>query len=93
MYLLNINDNITGSSTYIIDSLINFEKHDFWHFRLEHVGINAMNIMMNHDLILNKSKTYSMKNCECCAQSKLTKIAFKSVERSTSLLELIHTDL
>ena len=37
--------------------------------------------------------TKNFEKCETCSQAKITKRPYKSVERNTELLELIHSDL
>ena len=88
MYLLNLNKDIS-ISTYIIDAN---DKH-VWHYRLGHIGSNSINRMISHDLIPKDCIALSTQNCECCAQAKIVKKPFKSVSRTTTLLELIHTDI
>ena len=35
----------------------------------------------------------NLKKCELCVKSKMIKKPFKSVERNTNLLDLIHSDI
>jgi hypothetical protein len=87
MYLLSINK-VSNDSAYILNDI-----NSIWHFRLGHVGSNAMNRMISHNMIPKSSSILTTNTCECCAQSKIVKLPFKSVCRTSSLLELIHTDL
>ena len=73
------------SFAYVVDSV------SLWHNRLAHIGISTMKRMIKYDLIscnINK-----FKKCELCVKSKMIKKPFKSVERNTNLLDLIHSDI
>lgn len=88
MYLLSTNKTF-ASSSYIVEH----DSNSLWRFRLGHIDINAMQPMISYDLIPKSINMLSMYNCECCAQSGIVKAPFKSVSRSTFILELIHTDI
>ena len=47
---------------------------------------------MNLDLI-PKTQVNFKRKCEICVQAKQTRKAYKSVERNSQLLELIHSDV
>lgn len=68
------------------------ESCDLWHDRLDHVNYNSLRKLVNLNLLpsidINKKH-----KCEICVETKFTKASFPSVERSTTPLELIHTDL
>lgn len=84
MFKLNIeNENIFA---YIVESL------DLWHERLGHVNFRSTQLMMKNGLIKDCGK-YHVAKCITCSKCKITKKPFKSVERISTLLELIHTDI
>jgi len=87
MYVLSMNK-VSSASAYIVDDV-----NVFWHYRLGHIGSNAMNRMISYNYIPKSSHIYTTNNCECCAQEKITNSPFKLVFKTTSLLELVHTDL
>ena len=70
---------------------INKSNQNLWHNRLDHVHLRKIKYMMNlklvPKLILDTSK------CEICAESKQPKKLFKSIERNSSILKLIHSDV
>ena len=76
----------TNSSAYIVESL------DLWHDRLGHVNVAAIKRMKQMSLIPNLTNSEHSK-CEICVEAKHFKKPFKIVERSSELLELIHSDL
>lgn len=66
LYLLSINK--ASNSTYIVDDF------NFWHYRLGHIGSHAMQRMISYNLVPKNSAILPTHTCECCAQSKITKI-------------------
>ena len=74
------------SSAYIVESC------ELWHSRLGHVNYRSMYKMSNLGLLpkFDINKTHK---CEICVESKLARKPFKSIERSSELLELVHSDL
>ena len=81
---LAINENNT-SFAYILES-------NLWHGRLRHVNFNVLRRLIGLDYI-PKFKIDPNHKYEICVEVKLTKVPFKSVERKTEPLELIHTDV
>ena len=81
-----INNNASSSSAYIVDS------YDIWHGRLGHVIFLYMKEMVELSLILKLSLENHIK-CDSCVESKTTKKSYKSIERESDLLSLIHSDL
>ena len=74
------------SFAYIVESL------DLWHGRLGHVNVASIKRMKQLSLIPNLTNSEHPK-CEICVEAKHFKKPFKTVERSSELLELIHSDL
>ena len=66
------------------------DLHYLWHVRLGHVNFDKIAIMSKHDLITMCNKM--SKNCKMCMLNKITRTPFKSVERKSEILELIHSD-
>lgn len=79
------NNNIT-SSIYLLES------SNVWHGRLGHVNFDTMYRLVNLEL-LPKLDFNANHKCPTCIEAKSTKIPFKSIERSTEPLELIHSDV
>ena len=78
--------NETSTSTYMVES------SNVWHGRLGHVNFNSLRRLIKLNLI----PTFHIESnhkCETCVESKLTRSSFKSVERITEPLDLIHTDV
>ena len=63
-----------------------------WHGRLGHVNYNTLRRLINMECLL-KFKIYPNHKCEICVESKLARIFFQSIERSSEPLELIHSDI
>lgn len=80
----NINKNT--SSSYML------ELSNVWHGRLGHVNYNTICRLINLKL-LPKFHIDSYHKCETDLESKLTRSLFLSIEISTELLELIHSDI
>ena len=91
MFKLNVmvvkNDiNKMNSSAYLIES------SNVWHGRLGHVNFNSMRRLIKFNCIPNFHIDSKYK-CETCVEAKLTRASFKSVERKTEPLDMIHTDI
>jgi hypothetical protein len=78
-----INENY--NSAYMLQSI------SLWHNRLAHTGISSMKRLIKSGLI--SCNINDFKKCELCVKSKMIKKPFKSVERNTNLLDLVHSDL
>lgn len=72
-------------STYMLESI------SLWHNRLTHINISSMKRLINSGLISRKINDFE--KCELCVKSNMIKKYFKSVERNTNLLDLVHSDL
>lgn len=81
----NGNDNSVDAFSY------NVESCDVWHGRLGHVNFNTVKRMANLDMI-PKHAIDTKKKCEICVQYKQPRKPFKSVDRNSDILELVHTD-
>ncbi len=84
MFKLNINEK--DSSAYIVDCL------SLWHSRLGHVNTKKMHFMVNLNLIPKYENDMNEK-CKICMQTKITRLPFPKIEKTTSLLHLVHSDV
>ncbi|CAL9111731.1 unnamed protein product [Musa textilis] len=73
------------ASVYIVDS------YSLWHNRLAHIGTSTIERMVKCGLI--NCHFNDLHKCEICVKSKMMKKPFKSIERHTNLLDLIHSDI
>ncbi|KAJ6818565.1 uncharacterized protein M6B38_406515 [Iris pallida] len=64
---------------------------ELWHNRLGHVYCKTINKMSSLGLISKCGG--KVEKCEVCAQTKITRKPFPRVNRSTDLLELVHSDI
>ena len=64
-----------------------------WHARLSHVNFKLINFMSKHGLISCINENGKSGKCEICIQAKMTKKPFPKNERTTELLELVHSDI
>ena len=78
-------NNKSDVSVYMLDSI------SLWHQRLGHIGLNFTKRMISHGMI--SCKINDFQKCELCVKSKIIKKSFKSVDRNTNLLNLIHSDI
>ena len=72
-------------------SFIYIFESNLWHGRSGHVNFDALHRLIGLDYI-PKFEIDPNHKCESYVKAKLTKVPFKSVERKTESLELIHTD-
>ena len=78
--------NKAGSFAYILES------SNLWHGRSVHVNYDTLHKLIN----LNRIPTFQIDakhKCETYVEAKLTRSSFKSVERHTEPLDLIHSDI
>ena len=80
------NNKNKASSSYLIES------SNIWHGRLGHVSFTTIKRLINLDLIPSFTIDLSHR-CEICIESKLTKTPFHSIERSSQILDLVHSDI
>ena len=78
--------NKASTSTYMLES------SNLWHGGLGHVNYDTLCRLIN----LNHLPTFQIDanhQCETWVEAKLTRSSFKSVERHTEPLDLIHSDI
>ena len=64
-----------------------------WHYRLGHIGVKRMK-KLHADGLLEWLDYESLDACEPCLMGNMTKTPFfRTMERATDLLEIIHTDV
>ena len=65
---------------------------NLWHGRLGHVNRKSLQKLISLDLLpkFNIDKQYK---CETCVEAKLATASFRSIERSSEPLDLVHTDV
>ena len=85
MFKLNVINKISSSSAYMIDSC----TLSLWHNRLSHVNTNRLSDMSSLNLI-RKFNNDMHDRCKVCAQTKIIKIPFPKIDRTSTLLQLIH---
>ena len=73
-------------------SFVYIHESNLWHGRIGLVNFAALRRLIGLDYILKFEINPNLK-CEVCVEAKLTKAPFKSVERKTKPLELIHTNI
>ncbi|KAF3650371.1 putative protein-like [Capsicum annuum] len=85
MNVMTVEINKSSNSSYLLES------YDLWHERLGHVNYKTLRKLINLEVLpnfeCNKSK------CQTCVESKYAKHSYKSVERNSNPLDLIHTDI
>ena len=89
MIKLCTNDNfnkVASNSASMCDS----NSLSLWHNKLRHVGLSTIKMIVKCGMIVCDVKEF--KNVKC-VKSKMIKKPFYSVERSSNLLDLIHSDL
>ncbi len=68
------------------------ESSNVWHGRLGHINYDSVKRMMNLDIIPKHAIDKSSK-CHVCVEAKSTRAPFKSVERNSEILDLVHSDI
>ena len=81
-----IDNNRGTSSVYMLES------SNVWHGRLGHVNYHTLHRLINLNLFPKFEIDFDRK-CETCGEAKMARASFKSVERSTEPLDLIHSDV
>jgi hypothetical protein len=89
MFMLNLqrNDDIMN----VVNACSDIAPSDLWHARLGHVHFRCLLLMSKGELIPSFDVTNSA--CYICQLNKITRQPFPGVKRSSSVLELIHSDL
>ena len=89
MFKLNVhidnNNNSSSVSAYIVDSPY------LWHNRLGHVNFKRIRDMVKLDLIPYIDQNHE--KCTTCMLTKITRNTFPKIERTSNVLDLIHSDV
>ena len=85
MFKINVEMNENSSFAYIVSCV------NVWHGRLCHINNKYMKNMSGLGLIPKLEN--ELEKCEICSMTKITRKPYKSIERNTKLLELIHSDI
>ena len=80
-------DNNKGTS-----SIYMLESSNVWHDRLSRVNYHTLHRLINLNVLPKFEIDFDHK-CETCVETKMARASFKSVERSTESLDLIHSDV
>lgn len=86
IFKLNTINEMSISFAYMSESI------NLWHGRLEHVNYKKIKRMTELGLITNLGDLSNDK-CITCIKCKITCSSFENVERSTNVLDLIHSDM
>ena len=71
--------------------LIMIVQHILWHYHLGHIGVKRMK-KLHTDGLLESLDYESLGTCEPYLRGKISKTPFSgTMERSTNLVEIIHT--
>ena len=76
------------SSHFQSHSMCDSNSLSLWHNRFGHVCLSIIKMILKRGMIV-----YDAKELQKCVKSKMIKKCFYSVERSSNLFDLIHTDL
>ena len=90
MFMLNLNAVPSNSSSVYMAST-NVVDSSLWHARLGHVHYKRMREMSKDDLI--PAFNENVGKCNTCMLTKITRQPFKNINRTSVILELIHSDL
>ena len=71
-------------------SNITHDLQFLWHLRLRHINFSKVSFMFKNDLIPQYFQ--QSHNCKTCMLNKITRTPFKSVERKSKILDLLHSD-
>ena len=83
-----------NTKNYVCNIVINnisYDLHYLWHLKFGHVSFNKVSFMPKNDLIpicFQQSHNYNT-----CMLNKITRTSFKSVERKSKILDLVHSEL
>ena len=85
-------NNFMHVQTGIKRSVINEHSSIPWHQRLGHISIERIKILVNNGGLSTLDFTY-FDTCVDCIKGKQTKKSKKGAKRSSTILEIIHSDI
>jgi hypothetical protein len=96
LYCINLQNNITYDSMHVNTStkrcVINDDSSKLWHQRLGHISIERIKRLVNEG-VLNTLDFTDFETCVDCIKGKKTNKSKKGANRSSDILEIIHTDI
>ena len=90
MILLNVKCLFGNHGAFLVSG-ISSNLSELWHARLGHVHYEKMKNMSKMSLI--PAIETNAEKCKTCMLTKITRMPFKNVTRTSEILELIHSDL
>ncbi|KAK9168418.1 hypothetical protein Syun_000558 [Stephania yunnanensis] len=93
LFCLNLENNATAMHvTGLKRSVMNGESSMLWHRRLGHISKDRIKRLVN-DGVLSAIDFADFEICVNCIKGKQTKVSKRGAHRSSTLLEIIHTDI
>jgi transposase InsO family protein len=96
LYCINLQNNATYDSMHVHTGtkrcVINQDSSKLWHRRLGHISIERIKRLVNEG-ILNTLDFTDFETCVDCIKGKQTNKSKKCANRSSDILEIIHTDI
>ncbi|KAK2420702.1 putative mitochondrial protein [Trifolium repens] len=96
LYRINLQNETIYSSMHVKTGIkrcnINENSSMLWHRRLGHISIERIKRLVK-DGVLNTLDFADFETCVDCIKGKQTNISKKGANRSSSILEIIHTDI
>ena len=71
---------------------INDNSSMLWHRRLNHISIDRINRLVN-DVVLSPLDYTDFETCVNCIKGKKTNKSKKDANRSSNILQMMHTDI
>uniref|UniRef100_A0A2N9I4A8 Retrovirus-related Pol polyprotein from transposon TNT 1-94 n=1 Tax=Fagus sylvatica TaxID=28930 RepID=A0A2N9I4A8_FAGSY len=96
LYCINLQNNATYDSMHVHTGtkrcVINEDSSKLWHRRLGHISIERIKRLVNEG-VLNTLDFTDFETCVDCIKGKQTNKSKKGANRSSDILEIIHTDI
>ena len=96
LYCTNLQNNVTYDSMHVHTGtkrcVINEDSSNLWHSRLGHISIDIIKRLVNEG-VLNTLDFTDFENCVDCIKGKQTNKSKKCANRSSDILDIIHTDI
>jgi transposase InsO family protein len=96
LYCINLQNNVTYDSMHVHTGtkrcVINEDSSKLWHRRLGHISIERIKRLVNEG-VLNTLDFTDFETCVDCIKGKQTNKSKKGANRSSDILEIIHTDI
>jgi transposase InsO family protein len=96
LYCINLQNNVIYDSMHVNTGtkrcVINDDSSKLWHRRLGHISIERIKRLVNEG-VLNTLDFTDFETCVDCIKGKQTNKSKKGANRSSDILEIIHTDI